>query len=121
VAGGAEEGRVAQAAGGRVRHPGEEQVVVGHRFALEDLAAEPGQGVGHHRQAVAVLQVLGGDPPEAPAGIGEVLADVDLVGTQHRDGEAPEATSSGWVSCFGDTEAMTIGCSNATWLTQWEQ
>ena len=33
----------------------------------------------------------------------------------------PEATISGWVSCFGDTDAMITGSSKATWLTQCEQ
>ena len=34
---------------------------------------------------------------------------------------SPLAAISGWVSCLGDTLAITIGSSKLTWQTQWLQ
>ena len=34
---------------------------------------------------------------------------------------SPLATRSGYVSCFGETLAITIGSSKLTWHTQWLQ
>ncbi len=68
------------------------------------------------------LEVLVGDVAEPATRIAEVLPDVDLVAGEDADAEnSPLAAISGWVSCFGDTLAITIGSSKLTWHTQWLQ
>ena len=63
-------------------------------------------------------------PPPPEAGEAPVVIDPPVerreMETARIDTEnSPDATISGWVSCFGDTLAMTIGSSKLTWLTQW--
>ena len=118
VAAGVQQRRLVEAAGAGGGDAAEEQFVVGHRRALEHVAGEPRHRVRHHRVAVDDRQVLRRHVAEAAPGIGEVLALGDLVGGQDRHREAPLAAMRGDVSCLGDTDAITIGSSKATWLTQ---